>query len=273
MLILKIGGGREINLSGIAGDLAALTGPVIVVHGANAWRDQLASALGREKTVVTSSAGYSSVLSDEPAVELLMMAYAGLQNKRLVAAFQQKGINAVGLSGLDGRVIQARRNSGIRIKDGDKIRVLRDLSGKPDAVNTGLLNLLLENGYTPVLTMPLIDENAVAVNSENDDVVVLLHQTYLASVILQLIEAPGFLRDPEDPASLIASLHPAGIAEWEARAKGRIKRKLHALGKLFTHGSPTVIIADGRREHPVRDALAGGGTVIADRQPPAGDTP
>ena len=261
------------NLSGIAGDLAALTGAVIVVHGANAWRDQLASALGREKTIVTSTSGYSSVLSDEPAVELLMMAYAGLQNKRLVAAFQQKGINAVGLSGLDGRVIQARRNRGIRVQDGDKIRMLRDLSGKPEAVNTRLLGLLMENGYTPVLTMPLIDENAVAVNSENDDVVALLHQTYTASVILQLIQAPGFLSDPEDPASVIPSMQPNELAEWEARTSGRIKRKLHALGKLFTHGSPTVIIADGRREHPVRDALAGRGTVIADRQPPAGSIP
>jgi len=273
MLILKIGGGREMNLGGIAGDLTALTGPFIVVHGANAWRDRLAAALGWEKIIVTSSSGYSSVLSDERAVELLMMAYAGLQNKRLVAALQQKGINAVGLSGLDGRVIQGRRNRGIRVQDGDKIRVLRDLSGKPEAVNTRLLGLLMDNGYTPVLTMPLIDENAVAINSENDDVVALLHQTFTASVILQLIEAPGFLRDPEDPASVIPALHPAEIAAWEARTSGRMKRKLHALGKLFTHGSPTVIIADGRREHPVRDALAGHGTVLGDRQPPAGSIP
>ena len=224
----------------------------------------------REKTVVTSASGYSSVLSDESAIELLMMAYAGLQNKRLVAAFQQEGINAVGLSGLDGRVIQGRRNRGIRIQDGDKIRMLRDLSGKPEAVNTDLLDLLLEKGYTPVLTMPLIDENGVAINSENDDVVALLHQTYRAPVILQLIEAAGLLRDPEDPASVIPRLRPVEIAGWEGQAHGRIKRKLHALGRLFQHGSPTVIIADGRREHPVRDALAGRGTVIADQPLPGG---
>jgi len=273
MLILKIGGGRKMNLSGIAGDLASLSGPWIVVHGANAWRDELASALGREKTVITSASGYSSVFSDEPAVELLMMAYAGLQNKRLVAAFQQHGINAVGLSGMDGRVVQGKRNGGIRVKDGERIRVVRDLSGKPETVNTELLNLLLEKGYTPVLTMPLIDEQGVAINSENDDVVALLHQAYRASVIVQLVEAPGFLRDPGDPASVIPWLHPAELAGWEEQSRGRIKRKLHALGRLFQHGSPTVIIADGRREHPVRDALAGQGTLIADRQPPEGSAP
>jgi len=116
-------------------------------------------------------------------------------------------------------------------------------------------------------------EKGVAINSENDDVVALLHQTYRAPVILQLIEAAGLLRDPEDPASVIPRLRPVEIAGWEGQAHGRIKRKLHALGRLFQHGSPTVIIADGRREHPVRDGLAGRGTVIAEQQLPGGGVP
>jgi acetylglutamate/LysW-gamma-L-alpha-aminoadipate kinase len=250
------------NLAGIATDLSFLSEPVIVVHGANAWRDELAKALGREKTVVTSVSGYSSVLSDESAIELLMMAYAGLQNKRLVAALQRARINAVGLSGLDGRIIQGRRNRGIRIKDGDKVRVLRDLSGKPDALNATLLDLLLGCGYTPVLTVPIIDENYEAINSENDDIVALLHRHYGARVIVQLIEAPGLLRDSQDPATMIPTLHPSDLAEWEAQAAGRIKRKLHALAALFTSGAPVVVVADGRRDHPVADALNGRGTVI-----------
>lgn len=253
------------NLTGIAVDLATLGTPAILVHGANAWRDELASSLHREKTVVTSISGYSSVLSDESAIELLMMSYAGLQNKRLVAALQKAGVNAVGLSGLDGRAIQGRRNRGIRIQDGDKVRILRDRSGKPEALNSYLLDLLLSHGYTPVLTMPILDETGEAINSENDDVVTLLSRSYRPPVVVQLIEAPGLLRNPGDESSVIANLHPSELKNWEAQSSGRIKRKLHALAGLYLDGDPEVILADGRREHPVLDALDHHGTVIRSR--------
>jgi acetylglutamate/LysW-gamma-L-alpha-aminoadipate kinase len=262
ILILKVGGGRDINIEGIAADLSTIRDRVIVVHGANAFRDELAVQLHREKTVVTSVSGYSSVLSDDSAIELQMMAYAGLRNKQIVEACQRKGVNAVGLSGLDGRAIQGRRNRGIRVQDGEKVRMLRDRSGKPDAANAAFLNLLVSNGYLPVLTMPILDENSEAINSENDDVVALLHRTFDASIIVQLIEAAGLLRDRNDPESLIRTLDPGELPEWEARETGRIKRKLRALSGLFATGSPEVIIADGRREHPVVDALSGMGTVI-----------
>jgi [amino group carrier protein]-L-2-aminoadipate 6-kinase len=232
------------------------------VHGANAYRDELAHQLHREKTVVTSVSGYSSVLSDDSAIELQMMAYAGLRNKQLVEACQRNGVNAVGLSGLDGRAVQGRRNRGIRIQDGDKVRMLRDRSGKPESVNAPLLNLLLDNGYLPILTMPILDETSEAINSENDDLVALLNRTFQATTIIHLIEAPGLLRDRNDPESLIRTLDPAELPEWEARETGRIKRKLRALASLFSAGKPRVILADGRKEHPVADAMSGDGTVI-----------
>jgi len=258
------------NFPGIAADLAALAKPVIIVHGANAWRDELANALHREKTVITSVSGYSSVLSDESAIELLMMSYAGLRNKRLVTALQKAGVNAVGLSGLDGRMIQGRRNRGIRVQDGDKVKILRDLSGRPETLNAPLLDLLTEHGYTPVLTMPVLDENNEAINSENDDVVTLLCRHYHPRVVVQLIEAPGLLRNPPEESSMIPTLHPSELKAWEAQSTGRIKRKLHALAGLYLDSSPDVILADGRREHPVMDALSGVGTVISSRQPEPG---
>src|SRR5688572_4097358 len=101
-LIVKIGGGAAVDLAAIAADLAAFDGPVIVVHGANALRASLAQSLGKKVTVLTSVSGYSSVQSDDDAIELLMLAYSGLQNKRLVEQLQLAGRNAVGLTGLDG---------------------------------------------------------------------------------------------------------------------------------------------------------------------------
>jgi [amino group carrier protein]-L-2-aminoadipate 6-kinase len=263
MLLLKVGGGGGINLAGVAEDLAAQATRVIVVHGANAARDELARALGREKRTITSASGYASVYSDESAIDLLMMAYAGVRNKRLVELLQRRGVNALGLCGLDGRVIVGTRNRGFRVREGERITVVRDFSGKPSAVNRALLDALLDRGYTPVLTVPICDEEGFAINAENDDVVAVLHDAFHARVVVELIEAPGLLRDPGDPASVVAQLAAEELPAWEERATGRMKRKLHSLRKLFQVSPPTVILADGRREHPVRDALAGHGTVIA----------
>lgn len=262
MYIVKIGGGADINLEGIARDLAGFDAPFVVVHGANALRDEVAARLGIETRVLTSVSGYSSVYSDRDAIDLILMAYAGLRNKQIVALCQQQGINAVGLSGLDGRMIEGRRNRGIRVREGGKTLLKRDLSGKPVSVNHELLRLLLERGYAPVLCIPIIDEQHSAINSENDDIVNVLQGSLHATCIVQLIEAPGFLDDPEDPRSVVARMTPAEVAMREQRVSGRIKRKMLALRRLTESAPVKVVIADGRGEHPIAEALAGKGTVI-----------
>jgi acetylglutamate/LysW-gamma-L-alpha-aminoadipate kinase len=262
MLIIKIGGGAGINLKGIMTDLAEITEPYIIIHGANAVRDQLAEELNQPKKVITSVSGYSSVFSDETALDIMMMAYAGLKNKRIVELCQQNGINAVGLSGLDGKLIQGERNKGIRVKEGGKLKIVRDFSGKPRSINASLLRLLLNNGYTPVLSVPIIDENNTAINTENDDIVTVLQETIQADKIIQLIEAPGFLDKKDDPDSLILKISQSELPQREAQVEGRMKRKILALRKLFETGAHRVIISDGRVEHPIKDALAGKGTVI-----------
>lgn len=262
MIIVKIGGGSTINIPGVIEDLAALDEPYVVVHGANALRDKLAEDLGQPKQVLTSVKGYASVYSDEKLLDVMLMAYAGLRNKRIVELCQQRGINAVGLSGLDGKVVQGERNKGIRVYEGKKLKIVRDFSGKPHAVNAPLLKLLLDNGYVPVLTVPIIDEFNTAINTENDDVVRVLQQALAADTVINLIEAPGFLEDRDDATSLIKKIPASQLEAREQQVEGRMKRKMLAFRKLFEHGASRVIIADGRGEHPVQDALAGKGTVI-----------
>jgi acetylglutamate/LysW-gamma-L-alpha-aminoadipate kinase len=263
MMIIKIGGGSEINIKGIIADLADQEQQFIIVHGANALRDDLAAKLNIQKNVITSVRGYSSVLSDENVIDLQMMAYAGLRNKRIVELCQQYGINAVGLSGLDGKMIQGQRNQGIRVKEGSRIKLIRDFSGKPQSINTNLLNLLLSNDYTPILCVPIIDENNFAINSENDDIVRVLQEAIKANTIIQFIEAPGFLNNPNDPTSVVPKITRTELLQREEQVEGRMKRKMLALRQLFEGGATKVIITDGRTEHPLKDAIAGKGTVIS----------
>jgi acetylglutamate/LysW-gamma-L-alpha-aminoadipate kinase len=262
MMLIKIGGGEQIDLDAVIADLADLAPPYLIVHGANVLRDQLGARLGIEKTVLTSVSGYSSVFSDDDAIDVILMSYAGLRNKRIVELCQRRGIDAVGLTGLDGRLVQGERNRGIRVREGGKTLIRRDLSGKPRQINTALLGLLLDNGYTPVLTIPIADEKGFAINSENDDIVALLAEQLDIDTVVQLIEAPGLLEDPRADNSLIERLDRAGLEQREARAEGRIKRKLWSLKRLCGDGRTRVIIADGRVENPVSRALGGAGTHI-----------
>ncbi len=263
MLILKIGGGAGINMEGIADDIVHLAEPLVIVHGANAWRDDLADRLGVAREVVTSVRGYDSVLATEASMDVMLMAYAGLRNKRIVEALQRRSIQAIGLSGVDGRVIQGKRNPGIPVRQGEKILLRRDLSGKPQGINTALLQLLLSNGYTPVLTVPICDEQGVAISADNDDITAALHRDLRADLIVSLLEAPGFMAEASNPSSVIPAMSRAEVKQWEDRSTGRIKRKLHAITRIMEEYPTKVILSDGRTPHPLADALAGKGTVIA----------
>lgn len=262
MLILKIGGGAGINMEGIAEDISRCQESVVIVHGANAWRDELADRLGVKREVVTSVRGYDSVLATEETMDVMLMAYAGLRNKRIVEALQRRNVAAVGLTGLDGRMIQGKRNPGIQVRQGEKILLRRDLSGKPQRINAALVQVLTQNGYTPVLTVPICDEQGYAISADNDDITAALHRELRVATVVSLLEAPGFLSDPADPASVIPQMARAEVKQWEERSTGRIKRKLHAINTIMEEYPTRVILADGRVEHPLADALAGKGTVI-----------
>ena len=263
MIIVKIGGGKQINVGGIISDLSGLDDKLIIVHGANALRDELAEKLNYEKKILTSVSGYSSVFSDEEALDIMMMAYSGLKNKRIVELCQQNGINAIGLSGLDGKLIQGKRNNGIRIKENGKLRIVRDFSGKPKSINKSLINLLIDNDYVPVICVPIIDENGFAINSENDDIIAVLQAEIKADKIISLIEAPGFLEDSKDESTLVKEISNTELVNREAQVDGRMKRKILALRRLFENTATTVIISDGRTENPIYDALNGKGTTIS----------
>ena len=262
MILVKIGGGESINIEAVIADLAKQDQPFIIVHGANVLRDQLAEKLGMEKTVLTSVSGYTSVFSDVDAIDVIMMSYAGLRNKRIVEPCQRSDINAVGLTGLDGRIVQGERNKGIRVRENGKTLIKRDFSGKPRSINADLLRLMLDNGYCPVLTIPIVDENGFAINSENDDIIVQLAAALEIDTVIQLIEAPGFLDDAGNEASLVERMSLVELNTREAQVEGRIKRKLLALTRLCASGKTRVIITDGRGNHPVEDALNGKGTHI-----------
>lgn len=96
-----------------------------------------------------------SRLTDRKTLEIFEMVYCGLVNKRLVELLQKEGANAIGLSGLDGRLFVGRRKTAVKYVENGKVKVHRgDYTGTVEEVNKALLDLLLQAGYLPVLTPP-----------------------------------------------------------------------------------------------------------------------
>src|SRR3972149_6409645 len=169
MLVVKIGGGASLDHERIADDIASVVRDgrgLVVVHGGSALTNEIATRLGHPPEFVTSVSGYTSRRTDRRTLEIFEMVYCGQVNKGLVESLQRRGVNALGLSGLDGRLWQGARKAAIQIiDDHGRHRVLRDdYTGRVEQVNVNLLTSLLDAGYMPVLTPPAISYEGEAIN-------------------------------------------------------------------------------------------------------------
>ena len=266
MLVVKIGGGSGITIDPAVADLTELirTGrKVVLVHGASGETNVLAERLGKPPRFVTSVSGLESRYTDRETLEIFEMAYCGKGNKALVEAFQMRGVNAVGLSGLDGRIFEGKRKDTITIFESGKRKVLRgDYTGKVERVNLDLLTLLLDHGYLPVLCPPAASYEGEAVNVDGDTAAAMLAASLKAETFLMLSNVPGLLRDLRDPDSLVARIPAKAIDEFMPLAQGRMKRKLMAAALALEGGVARVVLGDANVARPVTSALEGRGTVI-----------
>lgn len=265
MLVVKAGGGRDINWDGLAADLAGeqTRSKVVLIHGANAVRNDLAARLNVPVRRVVSPSGISSVFTDKDALDVFLMAYPGLASTEIVARLRRRGLNAIGLSGVDGGLWRAKAKREIPVRDGDKTKLLRgNLTGRVEAVDGRFLEVLLRAGYLPVLCAPALDEEGNIVNVDNDLAAAATAIALRAGTMVFLFEAPGFLADPNDLESRVPEMAAADIGTSLSRAAGGMGKKLTAVSRALAGGVQTVYFGDGRVEHPLRDALAGRGTVI-----------
>lgn len=267
MIVVKIGGGAGIDFEPLVADLAQLHREgrtIVLVHGGSDETNRLAEALGHPPRFVTGPTGRVSRYTDRRTLEIFEMAYCGRVNKDLVERLQRAGVNAVGLSGLDGRIFEGRRKATVRSVENGKVKILHgDHTGTVDRVNTQLVTLLLGSGYLPVLTPPGISEEGVAVNVDGDRAAAALAVALQAEALVILSNVAGLLRDPNDPASLVPLVDASDPAAAERWAQGRMRAKIDGAVTAVLGGVGRVVIASAIRPEPVRAALAGTGTVVA----------
>jgi acetylglutamate/LysW-gamma-L-alpha-aminoadipate kinase len=275
MLVVKLGGSAGIDTHHTLDDLAELWPDqrIVLVHGANAALDAFQRRLGKEPRLVRSSRGEVSRFTDRETMDDFLAIYAGTTNKRIVESLQARGVNAVGLTGLDGRIARGTRKEALRIVEDGKARVLRgDYAGTITDINVKLLGVLLENGYMPVLTPPALATTGVAINVDGDKLALQLALALRAEALVLLSNTAGLLANRDDPDSRLAEIDVRSEASIDAAlgaADGRMIKKVRSAIDAVQTGIPLVVLADARVENPVRRALTGDGTMVRQLNPQA----
>jgi acetylglutamate/LysW-gamma-L-alpha-aminoadipate kinase len=260
MLVIKIGGSLR-DPEPLLRDISVSAEPVVIVHGASRDLNELSTRLGHPAQMVESVHGEVSRYTDAITMDHFLMAYAGRTNKRIVERLQQLGVNAVGLTGLDGAIVRGRRRADIRVRDNGRVKVLHDNHvGSIDHVDTTLLALLLARGYTPVLAPPIAAEDGTAINVDGDRLAAAVAVALGAQRLLIFADTPGLLRDAGDERSLIACARESELDSLLEVAGGRARSKLRAAADARRRGVGAVGLVDGRIDRPVAHALEGAGT-------------
>ena len=266
MIVVKVGGGEGIDVAGVLEDVAELHQAgrrVVLLHGGSHETNEVATALGHPPRFITSPSGRTSRYTDRRTLDIFTMVYRGRINSHIVETLQARGVNAIGLSGADGRLLEGRRKATVRSVEGDKVKLLRDdHTGTIDRVNDALLQMLLDAGYLPVLTPPALSEDGVLINVDGDRAAGAVATALGAEALVILSNVPGLLRDVNDPASLVPLIDADDPDAVTPYAQGRMRAKIDGAIRAVQGGVRQVVLASANAERPVHAALAGAGTIV-----------
>jgi acetylglutamate/LysW-gamma-L-alpha-aminoadipate kinase len=262
MLVVKIGGAIGTGFENLVEDLKNYE-DYVLVHGGSHEMNTISKKLDIPPKFVTSVSGHVSRYTDEETLDVLKMVYSGKVNIYIVECMRSRGINAVGLTGLDGGLLRGKRKEAIRIVEKGKRKVLRgDHTGKVEDINVNLLRLLLDAGYVPVITIPIESFSGGALNADADRAAAAIAARLNADTLVILSNVPGLLKDQDDEGSLIRNISKAQLDNYMEYAKGRMKKKVLGAVEACAGGVKKVILGSANIHKPLSKALSGVGTVI-----------
>jgi len=266
IIVVKLGGTEGVDFTAICQDAVELLKQgkkLVFVHGGSAEANSLGESLGTPPKMITSPSGYTSRYTDRKTLEIFLMAVNGKVNSLLTEQLQMLGVNAFGLCGLDGKLIQATRKDSIQSIENGKRKIIRDdYTGKIETVNSELLLMLLNADYLPVIAPVAVSEKGEALNVDADRAAAMVASALKAETLLLLTAVPGLMKNFPDESTLIRLLPQSQLSAASEAAQGRMKKKVLGAEEALKGGVGRVIIADGRIQNPISNALSGNGTVI-----------
>jgi acetylglutamate/LysW-gamma-L-alpha-aminoadipate kinase len=258
LIVVKVGGSiiHEGSAGGIFPEVKELTGShkLIIIHGGGAIVTEMSRKLGKEPKFIKNPKGFRSRYTDKEEADIYTMVMAGRINKELVSEFQKNGVNAIGLTGLDGALIRADRKEQIIAVDerGRKMLVEGDYTGKITTVNAELLRMLLDAGYTPVVSPLAMGGEAEALNVDGDRTAAAVAAAVKADALILLTDVEGLKLNDK----LVENL---SLIEAEQAVKGigaGMITKVYAAIEGVKGGAGEALIASGSRSRALTLALA-----------------
>lgn len=239
---------------------------VCVVHGGGKQLSELASKLGVEQTVIEGRR-----VTDDDTLELAKMIFRGKINTEILSALRHRGIEAVGLSGLDGGFIKAERRLPKEVvidrSTGQTERVDFGHVGDVIEVDARLINLLLENGYLPVISSLAADDEGSVFNVNADTIASEIAAELGAEKLILLSDIDGIYLDPNNKGSKISRLSGSQAREMIAtgQATGGMIPKLQNLVSLLDRGIGSAHVIDGNQRNTLLSEVftdEGSGTMV-----------
>jgi len=182
---------------------------VVLVHGGGPQLDEMQRSLGLEPKMIDGRR-----VTDEKTVEVTVMVLNGLLNTRLLGICRDLGIQAVGVSGVDGGLVAAHKRAPVKLADGKVIDYGQ--VGDIDAINPDVLQKLLDAGYMPVVSPLSCDEKGTLLNINADTVAANIGAALGAEKLLLCTGATGIFEDNTDPSTLVSYTDLAGLKRLEA---------------------------------------------------------
>ena len=227
---------------------------IVLVHGGGKEVTKVSEQLGKEPKFVVSPSGIKSRYTDKETSEIFTMVMSGRINKTIVLMLQKNGINAIGLSGVDGKLIQADRKKKLLITNekGRKQAIDGGYTGKITDVNSSLVKLLLDQGYTPVISPIAISEDSDFLNVDGDRAAAYVAGKVSCDKVLFLTDVDGLLMDEK----LVNNLTLAEAKEIRPKIGFGMEKKILAATEAIDMGVTEALIANGQKENPISSAIA-----------------
>ncbi|MBR5219044.1 MAG: acetylglutamate kinase [Clostridia bacterium] len=257
IVVVKYGGNAMINeqlkmqvMEDIV--LLSLIGvKVVLVHGGGPEINDLMAKLGKKPVFVDGLR-----VTDKETVDIVQMVLAGKVNKTLVNLLETKGGKAMGISGMDGRLVEA-------VMKDERLGYV----GKIVNVNIAPITDLLEKGYIPVVSTIGCDKDGNAYNINGDTAAAYIAGALGAERLIMMTDIAGILKDKDDPSTLITEMTVSEAAklQQEGIISGGMIPKVECCVEAISKGVDKVIIMDGRVPHSILMEILtdeGAGTMV-----------
>ncbi len=243
-VVIKYGGNAMVNedlQDAVMTDIVLLRSVgvnIVLVHGGGPEISDMLKKVGRESKFVNGLR-----YTDGETVDIVQMVLAGKVNKHLVSLLSKHGGNAIGLCGLDGEMIKAKKFEKFDV----------GFVGEITEINTDVIKYTLENAYIPVVSTVASGENGEVYNINADTAAAQIAAALHAEKLLLMTDISGLLKDKDDESTLIQDVHVSEIPSLKAQGiiSGGMIPKIDCCVEAVRRGVSQTNIIDGRIPHSI----------------------